>query len=204
MVIRLTLYFKKGQCIELSPQQGAEAWPEPVLWHGYGALATDTIKRLLSCSQVLASSSRKRELSVYDRCTRVYDSAEARCAHTMSPTSPYRTHGRAVATSNILMTCWHCNVLLDWPVSWRKDVLSVSAMKEGFIIDLCREASWSYSLLTSVAWRHQKTNCQSVNQCKFLKVSSVYILLTLQGNVIWHFNGSIVLFFLTLLLASIP
>lgn len=37
MVIKLTLCFKRGQRIELSPQQGAEAWPEPVSWHSYGA-----------------------------------------------------------------------------------------------------------------------------------------------------------------------
>lgn len=37
MVIKLTLYFKRGQCIELSPQQGAVAWPVSASWHSYGA-----------------------------------------------------------------------------------------------------------------------------------------------------------------------
>lgn len=35
VVINLTLYFKRGQCIELSPQEEAEAWPESASWHGY-------------------------------------------------------------------------------------------------------------------------------------------------------------------------
>lgn len=89
-------------------------------------LGSGNIERLLSCLQVLASSGRKRKLSVYDWCTGAYDSAEARSAHTMSPTFPYCTHGHAVSATNIRMTCQQCNVLLDWPVSWRKDVLSES------------------------------------------------------------------------------
>lgn len=36
MVINLMLYFKRGQCIELSTQHGVEAWPAPVSWHSYG------------------------------------------------------------------------------------------------------------------------------------------------------------------------
>lgn len=68
MVIKLTLYFKRGQCIELSPQQGAEAWPEPVSWHGYGALAAETMERLLSCSQVFG------ELGQEEKAERLYRS----------------------------------------------------------------------------------------------------------------------------------
>lgn len=65
-------------------------------------LAAETIERLLSCLQALASSGRKRKLSVYDWCTGAYNSAEARSAHTMSPTSfPYCIHGHAVTTANI-------------------------------------------------------------------------------------------------------
>lgn len=37
MVIKLTLYFKRGQCIELSPQQGAVTWTVSASWHSYGA-----------------------------------------------------------------------------------------------------------------------------------------------------------------------
>lgn len=55
-------------------------------------LAVETIERLLSRLQVLAGSDRKRELSVYDWCTGAYHSAEARSAHTMSPTSPPTVH----------------------------------------------------------------------------------------------------------------
>lgn len=38
-------------------------------------------------------------MSVYDWCTKAYNSAEARSTHTMSPTSPYSTHGHAVTAA---------------------------------------------------------------------------------------------------------
>lgn len=81
LVITLTLFFKRGQRIELSPQQEREAWPELGPWRCCGVLAADVM------FAGLGKLGRKGRLSVDDWCTGMYRSAEARSAHTMSPTA---------------------------------------------------------------------------------------------------------------------
>lgn len=134
MVINLPLYLKRGQCIDLSPQK------EPASWHGCGGLAAKTTEWLRSCLQVLAGSGflRERNASASDWCTGAYDYAEARAAREMSPTFQYCTQ-----STSIRMTCRQSKVLLDWPVSWKKDVLSkpYSMWGEVFIDPCTNQAS---------------------------------------------------------------
>lgn len=91
---------------------------------GYSTWQQKHIERLLPCLQVLARWGRKRELRVYDWCSRACSSAEARCAHTMSASSPPAVH---TATPSLPPTSL---LFLDRPVSGRSSVLSTSRMNE--------------------------------------------------------------------------
>lgn len=132
-IIKLTLYFSRGQYIEWSLQQGGEAWPEPVSWLCYrawqrGGGGTKTIERLLSCLQVLASSDRKRELfmaGVAGRAVLLRPDLLTQChppltVHMAMPslplTSVWRVHSVAcywIDRSAGGRVCYHC---LLWQV----------------------------------------------------------------------------------------
>lgn len=164
MVIKLTLYFKRGQRIELSPQQGAEAWPEPVSWHGYGAW-------------------QRKPSSGCCRVRRFWQAQAGRESWVFMTGVP----GRTILLRQDLLT--QCHPLpptvhmampsLPLTSAWRVDSVTcywIDRSAEGrmccqrrlwrrVVIDPCGATfswSWNYSSVTSVAWKSVAKALQSV------------------------------------------
>lgn len=191
MVIKLT--FKRGQCIELSPQQGAQAWPELESWHGYRTWQWNPSS---GCCRVcrFCQARAGREMWVFmtgvpRRTILLRQDLLTQC-HPLPPT----VHMVMLSLLlNIGMTRWQCGVLLDWPVSWRKDVLSASALEESSY-RCVQSNSFLETVLNKLKLQFSDFSGVIIHQKKYLQ-NIIDTGRSQQGNVTWFCNLLLLTFF---------